>query len=134
MTNKTPENKGWGATAVGGAGAFQGDPVRQLARRRFLQQCGVGLGAMALGDLLAQDGVFGAEPAAPRTDMTPRTGHHAPRARAVIFLFMAGGPSQLDLFCDKPKLRQSAKPPTSTSSRRATTCPSGCGSMASFIP
>ncbi|MCU0873080.1 MAG: DUF1501 domain-containing protein [Pirellulaceae bacterium] len=106
MTNWTPEKNGWGATAVGGAGSLRGAPVRQLARRQFLQQCGVGLGAMALGNLLARDGVFGAESAVPPTAMTPRAGHHAARARAVIFLFMAGGPSQLDLFCDKPKLRE----------------------------
>jgi len=75
----------------------------RMTRRHFLTDGGVGLGASALGGLLASDGVRGA--AASLTGMVPRAGHHPPRARSVIFLFMAGGPSQLDLFCDKPKLR-----------------------------
>ena len=69
------------------------------ARRHFFQQCRVGLGAMALGSLLAEENVR-AEPLA-----TPQP-HFAPRAKSVIFLFMAGGPSQLELFDPKPKLQE----------------------------
>ena len=64
-----------------------------LARRWFLQQCGVGLGAVALRDLLGA-----ADPLAPKQP------HHAPTAKNVIFLFMGGGPSHLELFDNKPEL------------------------------
>jgi hypothetical protein len=84
-----------------------------IARRHFFEQCRVGIGAMALGSLLASDRVY----AAPRnvTEGVPNTGndplaarppHFAPRAKNVIFLFMAGGPSQLELFEPKPKLQE----------------------------
>ena len=74
------------------------------ARRHFFQQCRVGLGAMALGSLLAEDKAQSAEAAA--DPLAPRPGHHTPRAKNVIFLFMAGGPSQLELFTPKPKLQE----------------------------
>jgi hypothetical protein len=69
------------------------------ARRWFLRQCGVGLGALGLADLL--------EPAsaAPADDpLTPRRPHFAAKAKRVIFLYMAGGPSHLELFDHKPEL------------------------------
>ena len=80
--------------------------LTKTTRRHFFQQCGVGVGAMALGSLLADSSVSAAGADQPRTSMAPLPPHHAPRARAVIFLFMAGGPSQLDMFCDKPELRK----------------------------
>ena len=67
------------------------------ARRWFLQQCGLGVGAAALTGLLAQDG-YAADPLAPKTP------HFAPKAKRVIYLFQSGGPSHLDLFDYKPKL------------------------------
>lgn len=73
--------------------------LRRATRRQFFEHCGVGIGAAALGSLLAADQARGAAPAG-------RGPHHAPRAKAVIYLFMAGGPSQLDLFTDKPTLRR----------------------------
>ncbi|GIW86809.1 MAG: sulfatase [Isosphaeraceae bacterium] len=69
-------------------------------RRHFFSDCGVGLGAMALATLMG--GRSGAATA--KNPMAPRAGHYAPRARHVIFLFMAGGPSQLDLFLPRPEL------------------------------
>ncbi|MGE0756209.1 MAG: DUF1501 domain-containing protein [Pirellulaceae bacterium] len=81
------------------------DDAMQAGRRRFLQSTsGLALGAAALytlgnGSARAQDGV--AEPA---TD--PLASHFAPRAKRVIYLFMHGGPSQVDLFDHKPKLKQ----------------------------
>lgn len=75
--------------------------LQQITRRHFFQQCGVGVGAMALGQLLAADRVR-ADDRGNRAQQP----HHPPRAKAVIFLFMAGGPSQLDLFVDKPTLRK----------------------------
>src|SRR5260370_10381061 len=67
---------------------------QQIARRWFLQQCGVGLGAMALGQLLS----------ASENPLAPKKPHFAPKARRVIFLFMAGAPSHLELFDNKPAL------------------------------
>lgn len=85
--------------------------LQRATRRHFFQQCGVGLGSAALAALLQSETARGATP----TTMAPRPPHYAPRAKAVIFLFMAGGPSQLDLFNEKPVLRQhhGQKPPQS---------------------
>jgi hypothetical protein len=69
-----------------------------LARRWFLQQCSVGLGTIALADLLGGEARTQTDPLAPRAP------HFAPKAKRVIFLFMAGAPSQLELFDNKPEL------------------------------
>lgn len=71
----------------------------EIARRWFLQQCGVGLGAAALTQLLGPKAH--AEQLDPRAPHTP---HFAPRAKHVIYLFMAGAPSQIDLLDYKPEL------------------------------
>ncbi len=83
--------------------ADNNDVLRQITRRHLFQNCGAGIGSMALGALLRGDQAAAAESHNP---MAPRDSHHSPRAKAVIFLFMAGGPSQLDMFVDKPVLRQ----------------------------
>lgn len=71
-------------------------------RRQFLQRTASGIGMLALAELLQRDGLI----AAPTSNsLAPRVLHHAPRAKSVIFLFMAGGPSQLDLFEPKPKMK-----------------------------
>jgi hypothetical protein len=75
----------------------RGLPPTQLARRWFLQECGVGLGAAALGELLAKSA--GAAPAS--DPLAPRPGHFAANAKKVIYLFMAGAPSHLELFDNK---------------------------------
>jgi len=86
------------------------EALRASTRRHFFGQCGVGVGAIALNQLLARDGL--AAPAAPKVKLdpanplAPRPGHFAPRVKNVIYLFMAGAPSQLELFDDKPKLRE----------------------------
>jgi uncharacterized protein (DUF1501 family) len=74
-------------------------------RRHFFRDCGVGIGRLALGNLLAH-GLTAAEPKKP---------HFTPKATSVIYLFMAGGPSQLDMFAYKPKLVElnGQKPPDS---------------------
>ncbi len=74
---------------------------KQIARRWFLQQCGVGLGAMALGQLLSESGYAAPEAANP---LAPKQPHYEPKAKRVIFLFMAGAPSHLELFDYKPEL------------------------------
>ena len=74
-------------------------------RRHFLRQTACGLGAAALAELLADD--QRATASAPRSQPSgvPNT-HLLARAKSVIFIFMAGGPSQFDLFEPKPELRR----------------------------
>jgi hypothetical protein len=71
-------------------------------RRNFLKNVAGGIGMMALGDLLARDGYA----AANVNPLAPRKPHFAPKARRVIFMFMEGGPSQMDLFDPKPELQK----------------------------
>ena len=83
------------------------DPQRRLAamtRRHFFERCGVGVGALGLASLLRND-LFAGQSAA-------RGFHHAPKARSVIYLFQAGGPSQLELFDEKPALAKYHGQPT----------------------
>lgn len=72
-------------------------------RRRFLDNVLGGIGSAALAHLLAVEGRSAVSAAEP---MAPRAPHFAPRAKNVIFLFMAGAPSQIDLFDPKPELRK----------------------------
>jgi hypothetical protein len=71
----------------------------QISRRWFFEQCGVGLGAVALNTLFAES-ARAADPLAPKPPQFPA------KAKNVIFLFMAGAPSHLELFDDKPVLRK----------------------------
>ncbi|MEZ6040386.1 MAG: DUF1501 domain-containing protein [Planctomycetaceae bacterium] len=79
--------------------------LQQVTRRYLFQNSALGLGAAALGSLLNESASAGAESYS-RDPMAARPSHHTPKARAVIFLFMAGGPSQLDLFTHKPLLQK----------------------------
>lgn len=72
--------------------------VDGLSRRDFLHRFGMGVGGMALGSLLMQNGY-----AAAALDTAP---HFAPKAKRVIYLFQSGGPSQLDLYDPKPLLNK----------------------------
>jgi hypothetical protein len=66
---------------------------------------------MALASLLRDGKIQAAESAQPINPLAPKPAHFASRAKSVIYLFMAGGPSQLDLFEHKPKLVElSGKP------------------------
>jgi hypothetical protein len=76
-------------------------PPRSLARRWFLKECGVGLGAIALGNLMGSESAHARAAADP---VAPKQPHFRPRAKNVIFLFMAGAPSHLELFDYKPQL------------------------------
>jgi hypothetical protein len=78
------------------------DPIT-TSRRWFLRDCGVGLGAMALGELMREAG-YAADVSVAADPMAPKTPHFAPKAKRVIFLFMAGAPSHLELFDYKPQL------------------------------
>ena len=71
-----------------------------LARRWFLQRCGIGLGSIAAGSLLAAE----SEPAKAPNPLAPKKPHFPAKAKRVIFLFQAGAPSHLELFDSKPEL------------------------------
>src|SRR2546421_12945970 len=86
-------------------------PLAHLARqtrREFLTTTANGLGLMALGALLTEEGLIApalAAPAAALNDpLSRQPPHFAPRAKNCIFIFMEGAPSQMDLFDPKPKL------------------------------
>src|SRR3989442_9252322 len=76
----------------------------RLTRRWFFQECGIGLGAMALSQLLGLTAKAAREKQAAHNPLAPKQPHFAPKAKRVIFLFMAGAPSHLELFDYKPQL------------------------------
>src|SRR5688572_33176560 len=78
------------------------DPLQFVTRRQFFSRCGLGLGSIALASLMSGRRLFANETLS--NPMAPRRSHFAPRAKNIIYLFMAGGPSQLELFDYKPKL------------------------------
>src|SRR3569623_358741 len=89
-------------------------------RRHFFSQCGSGLGSLALAGLLSEGdtqaaALTGASPLAPRPT------HFPAKAKRVIYMFMAGGPSQLELLDYKPKLKEldgQVVPPSYTKNKR----------------
>jgi len=84
-----------------------------VTRRHFFGDCGVGVGKIALGMLLGESfaGAAFSATGEPEHPFAPKKPHFAPRAKQVIHLFMAGAPSQLDLFDYKPELaRLEGKP------------------------
>src|SRR5947199_4247771 len=78
--------------------------ARLVTRRWFFRQCSVGLGSIALSSLLGAEKAFGAGTAKATDPLAPRSPHFKPKAKRVIYLFMAGAPSQLELFDFKPAL------------------------------
>ena len=108
-----------GSTDAGLHAALRGAAFAELAalrsqhttRRHFFRSCQVGIGAMALGSLLARDAVGAAE----RPDagaqgesrpLAPRPPHYGSHAKSVIYLHMAGSPPHLDLLDYKPELKK----------------------------
>ena len=79
--------------------------LRDVTRRHFFSRCSLGIGSIALASLLGEPGLA-APKKAMRNPLEPKPGHFPAKAKNVIFLFMAGGPSQLDLFEHKPKLTE----------------------------
>ena len=80
--------------------------LRDLTRRHFFSRCSMGVGSLALASLMAARGL-GATPAPNLGNpLQPKPTHFPAKAKNVIFLFMAGGPSQLDMFEHKPLLTQ----------------------------
>lgn len=80
--------------------------LRFLTRRQFFSRCSLGLGGIALASLLKDQGLFAATPAAQLHPMAPKPTHFPAKTKNIIYLFMAGGPSQLELFDYKPKLTE----------------------------
>ena len=78
-------------------------PSRPISRRAMLRGTACGFGALGLRALLAEDGGLLAGSAA-ENPLAPRLPHFSPRAKRVIFVFMHGGPSQVDTFDPKPRL------------------------------
>jgi len=89
---------------------------KQLSRRNFLTKSSMGIGALALGSLLNADIVLGAKKGGMKAENAEsllasynrnRLGlpHHLPKAKRIVYLFQSGGPSQLDMFDYKPKLK-----------------------------
>lgn len=80
---------------------------RPMSRRELLRTSGAGFANLALSGLLAEEALLGRTQAGGHADpLAPRSPHFAPRARRVIFLFMHGGPSQVDTFDYKPLLQR----------------------------
>ena len=79
------------------------DNLRATTRRKFLQHCGTGMGALALASLLNEK-LFAADAKPAASGSTTLGPHFAPKAKKIIYLFQSGGPSHLDLFDYKPEL------------------------------
>src|SRR2546423_15556818 len=78
-------------------------------RRDFLKKAGAGFGLLALADLLGADNLLAgdvppAEAGTPNDPMAPRSPHFPAKAKSIIWLFMEGAPSSVDLFDPKPEL------------------------------
>ena len=97
--------------------SLPGVPHYELTRSRrdFLARAGAGFGALAMSYLMGAESKAAPSVARGQFDalspLAPRLPHYAARAQSVIFLFMEGGPSHLDLFDPKPKLEQLAGKP-----------------------
>lgn len=78
------------------------NPLARSTRRHFFSRCGVGLGQAALAGLMTDGKLFAEQ----KNPLAPRAPHFPAKAKRVIFLFMAGGPSQFELFDWKPRLRE----------------------------
>src|SRR4249919_3477893 len=93
------------------------------SRRRFLTQLGAGFGTLAFEALLHQQARASAPTSQPVIDplrpYAPRAPQFAPRAKSVIFIFLVGGPSQVDTFDYKPELQRLSGQPLPTSLAQA---------------
>ncbi len=86
---------------------YHEEHLKSVTRRHFFKSMGLGIGALGLTSILNPDlfktACLAGDAANP---MAPRPPHYQPKAKNVIFLFMAGAPSQIDLFDPKPKLTE----------------------------
>src|SRR5438552_12958804 len=80
-------------------------------RRELLARAGAGFGALAMAYLLGESRASAADKPSPLSPLAPRPPHYRATAKSIIFLFMEGGPSAIDMFDPKPELtRLSGKP------------------------
>lgn len=77
---------------------------RPTTRRQFLTRAGAGFGLLGLGDMLQTDAAAAEATSRFSDPLAPRSPHFAPKAKSVIWLFMEGAPSAVDLFDPKPEL------------------------------
>jgi hypothetical protein len=84
---------------------FEQAALRETTRRHFFSDCRLGLGGIALANMLGQQSLF-AERDRTTNPLAPQQAHFPPKVKNVIYLFMAGGPSQFELFNPKPKLAE----------------------------
>lgn len=84
---------------------FEQEILKQVTRRAFFKHAGYGIGTLALSSMLPE-GLFAAMSQAGVNPLAPRAPMFPAKAKSIIYLFMAGGPSQVDLFDNKPKLVQ----------------------------
>ncbi|MXY68328.1 MAG: DUF1501 domain-containing protein [Acidobacteriia bacterium] len=75
-------------------------------RRHFFSQCFVGLGGLALADLLSPTGLHAAPGTVSERPLAPKRPHFAPKVKRVVYLFMSGAPSQFETWLWRPKLRE----------------------------
>src|SRR5262245_6300863 len=80
-------------------------PAHFASRRGFLSRAGGGLGLLALADLLERQGLLAADPTAVNP-LLPKKPHFDAKAKSVIWLFINGGPSQVDTWDYKPALEK----------------------------
>jgi hypothetical protein len=80
--------------------------LQRLTRRHFFSKCALGLGSVALASLLNEQRLLATGAGSVAQPFSPKAPHFPPRAKNFIYLFMAGGPSQLELFDYKPKLNE----------------------------
>jgi hypothetical protein len=95
--------------------------VAPTSRREFLLRAGAGFGGLALASLLAEDAAAADARRVRPNPLAPKQPHFPARARSVIFCFMDGGPSHLDLFDPKPVLNRLAGKPLPPSFARPMT-------------
>jgi hypothetical protein len=88
---------------------------KAFSRRDFFTRTGSGLAGIALTQMLAENGLLAGTVSA--DPMAPKQPDHTPTAKSIIWLFMEGGPSHVDLFDPKPKLKEMAGQPLPESMR-----------------
>src|SRR5262245_8781533 len=98
-------------------------PGQAVSRRELLQRGAGGFAALALAGLLAEESRAGGPD--PRNPLAPRPPHFPARAKRVIFLFMHGGPSQVDTFDHKPLLERDHGKPLPFAKPRVVSSPTG---------
>ncbi|WP_404305788.1 DUF1501 domain-containing protein [Neorhodopirellula lusitana] len=107
-------------------------------RRRFLTHSGMGLGTAAMSSLISGPRIASASPSnLPASAGIPTGCQFAPKAKRIIFLFMAGGPSQIDLFDPKPELEKQFNkplPPSVSMGQRVTAMTKGKAQMVMPTP